>query len=342
MAGGHLDGNLLTWTAEPEHHCPVGVAFSSLPTQVLTFTQEEAIDSPVESDREVHKPKPRPVSPTEGWPRLCDSESSLTIAQSPARKGERSPLPDGSAKQNAQAKSVTHQAACPTLCCVCETLMSNGPSHVCPGNAGRRWRLCGSPLRCGQHRKEQRPQMDALGLWQTRTTACSPLRLQILEVRCFSLMKIWLLLATRSRKQQQLDSILFEGLLQRRIYVHNHTKQATTASKVYRFHGLPGPKSGLRAPTILAQATVMTEGVRVSPLSAGGEGLCKARSRLLNRPGKLAEGIQQQLGSFSCHYSAFTGYYFLYTLPRSVPWGKRFRLWKFRYKGSSFYEETFP
>ena len=172
--------------------------------------------------------------------------------------------------------------------------------------------------------------MDVLGLWQSKETVSSPLRPQILEVRCFSLMKIWLLLATRSSKQQQLDSILFEGLLQRRIYVHNHTKQATTASKVYRFHGLPGPKSGLRAPTILAQATVMTEGVRVSPLSAGGEGLCKARSGFSE---KLAEGIQKQLGLFSCHYSAFTGYYFLYTLPRSVPWGKRFRLWKFRYRG---------
>ena len=114
MAGCRLDGNLLTWTAETEHHCPVGVAFSSLPMQVLTFTQEEAIDSPAESDQEVHKTGPRPVSPTEGWPRLCDSESSLTDARSPTRKGERSPLPDGSAKQNAQAKSVTLQAACPS------------------------------------------------------------------------------------------------------------------------------------------------------------------------------------------------------------------------------------
>ena len=157
MAGGRLDGNLLTWTAEPEHHSPVGVAFSSLPMQVLTFTQEEAIDSPVESDREVHKTEPRPVSPSESWPRLCDSESPLTIAQSPTRKGGRSPLPDGSAKQKAQAKSVAHQAACPTLCCICETLMSNGPSHVCPGNTGRRWRLCSSQLRRGQHRKEKRP-----------------------------------------------------------------------------------------------------------------------------------------------------------------------------------------
>ena len=73
-------------------------------------------------------------------------------------------------------------------------------------------------------------------------------------------------------------------------------------------------------------------GVRVSPLSAGGEGLCKARSRLLKRPGKLAEGIQQQLGSLSCHYSTCSGHYHLYTLSRSVPWGSRFRLWKFKYR----------
>ena len=54
-----------------------------------------------------------------------------------------------------------------------------------------------------------------------------------------------------------------------------------------------------------------------------------ARSRLLNRPGKLAEGIQQQLGSFSCHCS---GHYLLHTLSQSVPWGNRFRLWKFKYR----------
>ena len=174
--------------------------------------------------------------------------------------------------------------------------------------------------------------MDMLGLWKTRTTIYSYLRLQLLETNCFSLMRIWLLHATRSRKQQQLDRILFEGFLQRRIHAHNQTKKTTTASKVHRFHSLPGPKSGLRALIILAQATVLTEGVRVSPLSAGGEGLCKARSRLLNRPGKLAEGIQQQLGLFSCHYSTCSGHYLLYTLPRSVPWGNRFRLWKFKYR----------
>ena len=333
MAGCRLDGNLLTWTAENERHSPVGVALTSLPMQALTFTQEEAIDSPGDSDQEAHKTGPRPVSPTEGWQRHCVSESSPTDAWSPTGKGERSPLPEGSAKQNAQAKSVMLQAACPALCCVCATLTRNSPYHVCPGHTGRRWGCCGSPLGCGQHRKEKRPHMDVLDLWQSQDTVSSPLHLQILEARCYPLMNIWLLLATRSSKLQQLDSILFEGLLQRRIQVHNHTKQTTTASTVYRSHGLPGPKSGLRAPTILAKATVMTEGVRVSPLSAGGEGLCNAWSRLLTRPGKLAEGIQKQLGLFSCRYSAFTGYYFLYTLPRSVPWGKRFRLWKFRYRG---------
>ena len=79
-------------------------------------------------------------------------------------------------------------------------------------------------------------------------------------------------------------------------------------------------------------ATYRLRGVRVSPLSAGGEGLCKARSRLLNRPGKLAEGIQQQLGSFSRHCSTCSRHYLLHTLSRSVPWGNRFRLWKFKYR----------
>ena len=78
-------------------------------------------------------------------------------------------------------------------------------------------------------------------------------------------------------------------------------------------------------------ATHRLRGVRVSPLSAGGEGLCKARSRLLKRPGKLAEGIRQQLGSLSCHVSTGSGHHH-HTLSRHVPWGKRFRLWRFRYK----------
>ena len=79
-------------------------------------------------------------------------------------------------------------------------------------------------------------------------------------------------------------------------------------------------------------ATHRLRGVRVSPLSAGGEGLCKARSRLLKRPGKLAEGIRQQLGSLSCHVSTGSGHHHHTLSRRHVPWGKRFRLWRFRYK----------
>ena len=64
-------------------------------------------------------------------------------------------------------------------------------------------------------------------------------------------------------------------------------------------------------------------GVRVSPLSAGGEGLCKARSRLLNRPGQPAEGVHKQLGSFSCHCSTCSGHDSLITPSQSVPWGQQ-------------------
>ena len=82
-----------------------------------------------------------------------------------------------------------------------------------------------------------------------------------------------------------------------------------------------------------AQLTINgLRGVRVSPLSAGGEGLCKARSRLLKRPGKLAEGIQQQLGFLSCHRHAGSWHRHLHTLSRSAPWGNRLRLWRFKYK----------
>ena len=53
-----------------------------------------------------------------------------------------------------------------------------------------------------------------------------------------------------------------------------------------------GPKS---APVPYRSAVMPNSygrrGVRVSPLSAGGEGLCKAQSRFLYRPGKPAEGI---------------------------------------------------
>ena len=95
-----------------------------------------------------------------------------------------------------------------------------------------------------------------------------------------------------------------------------------------------GPKSAPE-PHFVRPASLITYrlwGVRVSPLSAGGEGLCKARSRLLKRQGKLAEGIQQQLGSFSCHCSTCSVHHHLYTLSRLVPWGSRFRLWKFKYR----------
>ena len=95
-----------------------------------------------------------------------------------------------------------------------------------------------------------------------------------------------------------------------------------------------GPKSAPE-PCFERQASLTTNrlrGVRVSPLSAGGEGLCKAQSGLLKRPGKLAEGIQQQLGLFSCHYYEGSGHHHLYTLSRSVPWGSRLRLWKFKYR----------
>ena len=73
-------------------------------------------------------------------------------------------------------------------------------------------------------------------------------------------------------------------------------------------------------------------GVRVSPLSAGGEGLCKAQSWLLNRPGKQAEGSQTQIGPFSCHRSTCSGHYQLSVLPQMEPWGSRLRIWKFKYK----------
>ena len=73
-------------------------------------------------------------------------------------------------------------------------------------------------------------------------------------------------------------------------------------------------------------------GVRVSPLSAGGEGLCKAQSWLLNRPGKQAEGSQTQIGPFSCHRSTCSRHYQLSVLPQMEPWGSRLRIWKFKYK----------
>ena len=73
-------------------------------------------------------------------------------------------------------------------------------------------------------------------------------------------------------------------------------------------------------------------GVRVSPLSAGGEGLCNARLRFLYAPGKLAEGIQKQLGAAPCLYSHSNWQQSPGIISSVMPWGRRFRLWKFRYK----------
>ena len=147
LAGGGLDGNLLTWTAAPGHNSPVGEAVSSLPMQVLTFAQEEAIDSPKESDLEVLTSESRPALPSESGPGLYDNESPQTVTKALIRRGGRSPLPGGSAKQRAQEKSIAHQAASPTLCCVRKTLMRTSPSGVCPGKTSRRWRLRSSQLR---------------------------------------------------------------------------------------------------------------------------------------------------------------------------------------------------
>ena len=80
------------------------------------------------------------------------------------------------------------------------------------------------------------------------------------------------------------------------------------------------------------QIQVGAGGVRVSPLSARGEGLCRAQPRFLQRPGKQAEGIHIQLGAFSCPHSTFDFPYPTKEPAPPEPWGRRFRLWKFRYK----------
>ena len=67
-------------------------------------------------------------------------------------------------------------------------------------------------------------------------------------------------------------------------------------------------------------------GVRVSPLSARGEGLCRAQPRFLQRPGKQAEGIQIQLGRFSYPRSTFDFPYPTKGPAQPAPWGRRFRL----------------
>ena len=81
--------------------------------------------------------------------------------------------------------------------------------------------------------------------------------------------------------------------------------------------------------------------MRVSPFSAGGEGLCKARFLLLKRPGKLAEGIQQQLGFFFCRCSTCSRRFRLYSPSCSGPWGSRLRPWKFKYKLVRFRRKRF-
>ena len=73
-------------------------------------------------------------------------------------------------------------------------------------------------------------------------------------------------------------------------------------------------------------------GVRVSPLSARGEGLCRAQPRFLQRPGKQTEGIHIQLGNFSYPRSTFDFPYPTKGPAQPAPWGRRFRLWRFRYK----------
>ena len=101
-----------------------------------------------------------------------------------------------------------------------------------------------------------------------------------------------------------------------------------------RNHALPnrGPKSAL-APD--SQTSFLRkcrrQGVRVSSLSAGGEGLCKAQPIFPAVPGKQADGNHLQLGDAS--YSSFA-----HTLKCAQPRvqltsvGHRFRLWRFRYK----------
>ena len=95
-----------------------------------------------------------------------------------------------------------------------------------------------------------------------------------------------------------------------------------------------GPKSALEPYHTLLSSLVAgkLQGVRVSPLSAGGGGLCRAQPEFPSRPGKQAEGIHKQLG-----FSPVS--YFFVNPPNSprrpdgsVPWGHKFRLWKFRYK----------
>ena len=93
-----------------------------------------------------------------------------------------------------------------------------------------------------------------------------------------------------------------------------------------------GPKSVLAPESRTShQCQGRRQGVRVSSLSAGDEGLCKAQPIFPAVPGKPADGNHIQLGDVS--YSSFA-----HTLKcaqpkvQLTPVGHRFRLWRFRYK----------
>ena len=115
----------------------------------------------------------------------------------------------------------------------------------------------------------------------------------------------------------------------------SHITRSRLVQYFKRFNQPPtrGPKS---APAPYRhdamQKSHRRRGVRVSPLSAGGEGLRNARSRFLYAPGKLAEGIQKQLGVAPCLYSHSNWQQSPGKISSVMPWGRRFRLWKFRYK----------
>ena len=93
-----------------------------------------------------------------------------------------------------------------------------------------------------------------------------------------------------------------------------------------------GPKSALAPESRTShQCQCRRQGVRVSSLSAGDEGLCKAQPIFPAVPGKPADGNHIQLRDVS--YSSFA-----HTLKcaqpnvQLTPVGHRFRLWRFRYK----------
>ena len=93
-----------------------------------------------------------------------------------------------------------------------------------------------------------------------------------------------------------------------------------------------GPKSALVPdPRITSQCQCRRQGVRVSSLSAGDEGLCNAQPIFPIMPGKPADGNYSQLGDAS--YSFFAHTQQGAQLPVQLTLiGHRFRLWRFRYK----------